>query len=213
MANKPRVPNLQDRTGADEASVPLDDVMAVKDAHDQLQQAVSLAFEEAVAAIDAGAVSAAVRSQLPNGQATRERFVGVLLPGLIAVWNPRRLLDRTRAALALAPWHPPTPGGPTVLQEAAADAVVEVASVSAVGDEAVSAAASRASQQTHRKGAPAPSLPKPASTPKSAEHGARNYARPLKTNSMSASGRQSASGVQPGSAAKRSEPPPQPWQR
>ena len=205
--------------------------MAVKDVHDQLQQAVSLAFEEAVAAIDAGAVSAAVRSQLPDGQATRERFVGVLLPGLIAVCNPRRVLDRTRAVLALAPWHPPTSGSPAAVQTAAADAVVEAASVSAVdsvshaSDKAAFATASRASQQSSRKkGTPAPRLPGPASTPKStsksAAHIARNYMHPLKTASMSGSDTRvvagampSTSGVQPGSATKRSKPTPQSWQR
>jgi hypothetical protein len=101
---------IQDRTGAEEAGVPLDDVMAVKQAHDLLQEAVSLAFDEAIDAIDPDAVSASIRQALPEGQATRDRVVAILLQGLIAVCNPRRVLDRARAVLALPPWDPGATG-------------------------------------------------------------------------------------------------------
>jgi hypothetical protein len=138
--------------------VPLDDVMAVKDAHDRLQQAVSLAFEEAIATIDADAVSTATRNRLPEGQATRDRFVGILLPGMIAVCNPRRVLDRTRSVLALSPWYPSALGGASSAAQGPTDAVVDTA-------------------KQIRK-APTRPTPKPASN----SEGAPGYMRPLNSN-------------------------------
>ena len=176
---------MQDRTGADEASVPLDDITAIKDAHDHLQEAAAFAFEEAINVIDASVVSAAIRSQLPDGQATRERFVGILLPSIIAVSNPRRVLDRTRAVLALAPWHSSAP----TTAVAGADAVTKKASLSAVDDvrsASTSTAAHTAGQQHSRKKRSAPRLPKK-SLP-SAKHGTPGYMRPLVTDATRARG-------------------------
>lgn len=183
--------------------MPLDDIMAVKDAHDRLQLSASLAFKEAIATIDADAVSTAIRSKLSEGQATRDRFVGVLLPGLIAVCDLRRVLDRTRAVLALAPWYPPVPAGVSAAAQGATDTVMDAASLSAVGkvrDESgpVSAAAKpRSTRQQSRK---APTLPRLISN--SANQGPE-YVRPLQTAATSTYGGPARS--QPGAATGRRE--------
>ena len=145
--------------------MPLDDVMAVKDAHDRLQQAVSLAFEEAIATIDAEAVSMVTRNQLPEGQATRDRFVGILLPGMIAVCNPRRVLDRTRSVLALSPWYPPALASASSAAHGPTHPVVDTAKLI-------------------RK---APTRPAPKPTLNPAKQSAPGYMRPLNSNATSTS--------------------------
>lgn len=190
----------QDRTGAEEASVRLDDIQAVKEAHDQVQATVSLALDHTIDAIPVREVSAAIRGQLPEGQAMRERFVDMLLAGMIAVFNPRRVLDRTRAVLALPPWYPSASA-----KDVSADAVPETASGSGADSSTArglsgSTAATRVYHEASRK-KPVPSVPKPKPEPKAepnpnpkrsamiTKHGTPGYARPRATDSARASRR------------------------
>ena len=96
---------IQDRTGAEEASVPIEDQDAVKHAHDALLSAASAALAELLAGVakESGAVGSAVRAAL--AEPTRQSFSALLLESLLGACDFARVLEQTRAVLALPSWR------------------------------------------------------------------------------------------------------------